>query len=220
MYKSVFFFYSTSTTVATIVILNTTTDATVTQDLQHILFFLLSFSGWSWRRGGRECKEEWRAAYLLLASFVPLVVVACHSHTLLTPPVQNTGVGEASYVTACRRSRRRRGKDRESEISLTTQLRPQNRRRDTPILKNPQQWQPPRTSVSSSSSSSLFLLPPSFAHTSAQSAQSYFSVYKRRKEKSSCYFSGCSLCQFVCPVDAVTWGPADPEEPPSVEQIK
>lgn len=32
------FFYSTSTTVATIVILNTTTDATVTQDLQHILF--------------------------------------------------------------------------------------------------------------------------------------------------------------------------------------
>jgi len=36
--KSLFFFYCTSTTVATIVILNTTTDATVTQDLQHILF--------------------------------------------------------------------------------------------------------------------------------------------------------------------------------------
>jgi hypothetical protein len=31
-------FFCTSTTVATVVILNTTTDATVTQDLQHILF--------------------------------------------------------------------------------------------------------------------------------------------------------------------------------------
>ena len=75
-------------------------------------------------------------------------------------PSRKLGWGEASYVTACRRSRRRRGKDRESEISLTTQLRPQNRRRDTPILKNPQQWQPPRTSVSSSSSSSSLFLPP------------------------------------------------------------
>lgn len=141
---------------------------------------------------------------MLLASFVPLVVVACHSHTLLTPPVQKTGVGGASYVTACRRSRRRRGKDREREISLTTQLRPQNRRRDTPILKNPQQWQPPRTSVSSSSS--LFLpLPSCFAYTFAQHSQSYFSVYKRRKEKTSCDFSGYSFCEFVCPVDAVTW---------------
>ena len=104
-------------------------------------------------------------------------------------PSRKLGWGEASYVTACRRSRRRRGKDRESEISLTTQLRPQNRRRDTPILKNPQQWQPPRTSVSSSSSSSssssLFLPPPPsrLCLTFAQSAQSYFSVYKRRKEK-------------------------------------
>jgi len=137
---------------------------------------------------------------LLLASFVPLVVVACHSHTLLTPPVQNTGVGEASYVTACRRSRRRRGKDRESEISLTTQLRPQNRRRDTPILKNPQQWQPPRTSVSSSSSSSLFLPPPPppALPLHPHRALSLISQFtKEGRKKSSCYFSGCSLYGFV-----------------------
>lgn len=175
--KGFFSLFSTSTTVATIVILNTTTDAAVTQDLQHVLFspFLLTLVSVC---AGGGCKEEWRVAYLLLASFVSLVVVACRSHTPSPLPSRELGEGGASYVTAGRRSRRRRGKEREREISLTTQLRPQNRCRDTPILKNPQQWQPPRTAASASSSSSPSLFSPfSFAYALTQRAQSLVSVY-------------------------------------------
>jgi len=136
-------------------------------------FFFSSFPsptglrvGW-----GDVRRSEGLPTYYLLLSFP-----WSWSPAAATPPhpsrPENWGEGEASYVTACRRSRRRRGKDRERGISLTTQLRPQNRRLDTPILKNPQQWQPPRTAVSSSS---LFLAS-SFAYTFIHCAQSLFSV--------------------------------------------
>jgi hypothetical protein len=114
--------FTTSTTAATIVILDTATDATdatVTHGL--VTSFVLSSA--SLRRGG-GCKKEWRLPCLLLASFLSLVVVACDGHTPLPLPSRKLGWGGASYVTACRRSRRRRGKEREKEISLTTQLRP------------------------------------------------------------------------------------------------
>jgi hypothetical protein len=153
------------------VILNTTTAGNVTHDLQHTLFFSSPSS--LWKRGGLRRSGE----FLLATCFFRFLGRGRLPQPLpLTPPVQKRGVGEESYVTACRRSRRRRGKDRERAISLTSQLRPQNRRRDTPILKNPQQWQPPRTAASSSSSSSLFLTS-CFAYALSRPAQSLLRVY-------------------------------------------
>lgn len=136
-------------------------------------FFFFSSPSSLWERGGARRSGEFPTCYCF---FRFLGRGRLPQPLPLTPPVQKTGVGEASYVTACRRSRRRRGKEREREISLTTQLRPQNRRRDTPILKNPQQWQPQRTAVSSSSSSSLFLTS-CFAYAFTQRAQSLLWVY-------------------------------------------
>ena len=160
--------FSTSTTVATIVILNTTTDATVTQDLQHVLFSsFTSLDVLEWGGGGDVRRSgELPTCYLLLSfpwSWSPATATPPH------PSRPENWGGEASYVTACRRSRRRRGKDRESEISLTTQLRPQNRRRDTPILKNPQQWQPQEQQSLLLLLHLLYFYPPALPHTRQRS---------------------------------------------------